>query len=407
MSSPSRHSQDPSPAQSSSSDPSSSSTSSSSSSSSDHSEPSRTGPSTNPPILDDDGNELNEQFSSSRLFSSLYNNPNKKSSENPLLPSIPIDTASILASKYDPSLSYFQSGSSSSSSSYDDDHQYQQQQQQQQAQMNQRELPRIPEKCFTFCTQTDEFRPLCRMFCLRKRPPILTREEQLKRLRPNSNLHRLKNNSDQHISTTSIQSNQADNIDNDDIPWYKKPFESLRKKITPYSFLYIKGTPDGVIGRYMEELEYDDGEFDFGNLSRSVINGSNSIKGKKRNDQQGNEGWVWLDWEEHGSLFHLPFTTIFHPILSIPNTLSTFLTPSYNLLKLYSGSFYDGSQQRSLERFSQEIQRGGALDILKKLRGHWEKKVKETQEKREEMMKNLKDDNTSGNNGEVDGTKGE
>ncbi|WVW80858.1 hypothetical protein I302_102848 [Kwoniella bestiolae CBS 10118] len=367
-----------------------------SSSSSDHPEPTRPSSSSTPlPPSDPQLNDENDTFSSSKLFSSLYNNNNNHSSSsssnpqsNPLLPGIPINTASILASKYDPSLSYFQSSSSSSSD---------------QPSQAPKEIPRIPEKCFSFCTQSDGDRPLCRMFCLRKRPPIPSQKDQLKRLRPSTS-HRHPRSDDSPIPEKSHDTD-------DGIPWYKRPFESLRKTVTPYSFIYIKGTPDGVIGRYMEELEWDDGEYDFGNLSRSVINGSAVVKGKRRSGEgegeEGKSGWTWLDWGEHGSLLHLPFTTLFHPLLSIPTTLSSLLTPSYNLIMLYEKSFTDGGQARSVEKFSAEIKRGGAMDMLNKLSEYWERKVIETKERREEMMKQLKEERSRSRSGEVEGGKNE
>ncbi|OCF54738.1 hypothetical protein L486_07872 [Kwoniella mangroviensis CBS 10435] len=368
-----------------------SSSSSSSSTPTNHPEPTRPSSSSTPlPPSSDHSTDSNDNpFSSSKLFSSLYNNNNKRdpsssssssnSNSNPLLPGIPIDTASILASKYDPSLSYFHSSSSSSSD---------------EAIVVQKEIPRIPERCFSFCTQTDGDRPLCRMFCIRKRPPVLSQKEQLQRLRPPS-VHR----------PTATIPGKIDLDQDDGIPWYKRPFEALRRTVTPYSFIYIKGTPDGVIGRYMEELEWDDGEYDFGHLSRSVVNGSASMKGKKKEGEEGKYGWTWLDWGEHGSLLHLPLTTIFYPILSIPNTLSNLLTPSYNLLKLYEKSFVDGGQARSLEKFTAEIQRGGAIEMLNKLSDYWEKKVIETKERREEMMKQLKEERSR--SGDVESGKNE
>jgi len=52
------------------------------------------------------------------------------------------------------------------------------------------------------------------------------------------------------------------------------PFDGLRKRLEPYSFIYARGTPDGVVGRYMEELEYDDGIRDFGAASRGTTESS-------------------------------------------------------------------------------------------------------------------------------------
>ncbi|WVR08564.1 hypothetical protein IAU60_005619 [Kwoniella sp. DSM 27419] len=291
---------------------------------------------------------------SSQLFSQLYNHPS--TSNNPLLPSLPTSTASVLASRYDPSLPYFQNGSSSASS----------------ASGSRAPPPPMPEKCFSLCTQSAEARPLCRMLCLRKRTLPPTREEQLRRLRPPS-LNAVATSASTTASsggTTAILAS-----------YLSAPFEALRRKVEPYSLVYVRGNPDGVVGRYMEELEWDDGEYDFGTISRGVVNGS---AGKKPREEKKYE---WMDWGDHGALLHLPLKTIFNPITSIPSTLSSLLTPSYNLLRLYSGSFTDGSQSRALEKFSKEVENGGAIQMLAKLRGYWEKRVQETREKREEMMR--------------------
>ena len=71
------------------------------------------------------------------------------------------------------------------------------------------------------------------------------------------------------------------------------PFESLRKRLEPYSLVYIRGTPDGVIGRYMEEMECDDGQYDFGSISR----GASHLQSRKRREDIGIE---FLDWGDHG-----------------------------------------------------------------------------------------------------------
>jgi hypothetical protein len=72
--------------------------------------------------------------------------------------------------------------------------------------------------------------------------------------------------------------------------WWN-PFKALESRLSPYSFIYVKGTPDGVVGRYMEELEGDDGNYDFGSISRGA---SESIR------RRGRAGWEYIDWGAHG-----------------------------------------------------------------------------------------------------------
>lgn len=72
--------------------------------------------------------------------------------------------------------------------------------------------------------------------------------------------------------------------------WSFNPFAALRRAADPYSIIYVRGTPDGVIGRYMEEMESDDGHRDFGeSISRHA-------------KQKGREERVmeYLDWGEEG-----------------------------------------------------------------------------------------------------------
>ncbi|WVF68050.1 hypothetical protein IAT40_002812 [Kwoniella sp. CBS 6097] len=337
---------------------------------------------------DDDTGASSSASPSSQLFSQFYNHPSSSSNPHPLLPSLPTTTASILASKYDPSLPYFQSGSSSdpgsSSSSSSSSSST--------TQMTHRQ-PRMPEKCFSFCTQSDNARPFCRMLCLRKKAPELTREEQLKRLRPptlststSPSPHSLSHTSSIPSETTTTTSTSSSITS-----YLSAPFEALRKKVEPYSIIYVRGSPDGVVGRYMEELEWDDGEYDFGVVSRG-----GSSKRKKGGEEKK---YDWIDWGDHGAVLHMPLKTIFNPITSIPSTLNTLLTPSFNLLRFYSNSFTDGSQSRSLEKLTHEIQRGGALEMLGKLRGYWEKRVQETREKRDQMLREANAEAGAGRDG--------
>ena len=67
--------------------------------------------------------------------------------------------------------------------------------------------------------------------------------------------------------------------------------QTLERVFAPWSFIYIKGTPEGVVGRYMEELEGDDGNRDFGSVSR----GASDLQRRKAGD-----GMEYIDWGEHG-----------------------------------------------------------------------------------------------------------
>ncbi|WWD20687.1 hypothetical protein CI109_105163 [Kwoniella shandongensis] len=311
---------------------------------------------------DSDDSSTPSSSPSSKLFSQLYNHPSTSST---LFPTLGTSTASILASKYDPSLSYFQSQATASSSTSA-------------TAAQPAVIPRMPEKCFSFCTQSDEARPLCRMLCLRKRTPLPTREEQLRRLRPPSVSKSLPSSGITSEITPSASSSASGSLS-----WLSAPFETLKRKIDPYSIIYVRGTPDGVVGRYMEELEWDDGEYDFGSVSRGVVSGAS---GKKRNRDEV-RGMEWMEWGDQGALLHLPLSTIFHPIVSIPTTLNRILSPSRNFLNTYSSSFTDGAQLRVLSKFQEEVENGGAKNMIDKLRVYWNKRVEETRERREEMLK--------------------
>jgi len=136
----------------------------------------------------------------------------------------------------------------------------------------------------------------------------------------------------------------------------------------------------------MEELEYDDGIHEFGSISR----GSGDVSRRK------SEGGIeWLDWGEHGALLHLPLTSLLYPILSIPNTFSRLFTPSVNFLNHYTNSFTDGTQLRGLDKFRSEVEGGGAMKMLSKVQGHWEKKVREKREELEAQRSKMKSGNSA------------
>lgn len=92
------------------------------------------------------------------------------------------------------------------------------------------------------------------------------------------------------------------------------------------------------------------------------------------------------------SLLYLPLTSLFYPILSIPQTLDRVFSPSKMFLTRYAESFNDGTQIRAYERFKEEATNGGAGKLLMSVRGHWAKQVQERideleREKSEKMDK--------------------
>ena len=72
--------------------------------------------------------------------------------------------------------------------------------------------------------------------------------------------------------------------------WLAAPFEAMKKRVDPYSLIYVRGFPDGVVGRYMEELEYDDGNYDFGAVSR----GSDLAARRRTHEME------YFDWGDSG-----------------------------------------------------------------------------------------------------------
>ncbi|EIW69941.1 hypothetical protein TREMEDRAFT_61710 [Tremella mesenterica DSM 1558] len=161
------------------------------------------------------------------------------------------------------------------------------------ASQRQNRVPVVPEKCLTFCSQRADGPAMCRMFCLRRRHLASTQKEELERLRPKI-VHRTSSSS---IPITTpllnLETNKREEMgEMKSTDWWntlRNPFEALRRKVEPYSFIYLRGTFEGVVGRYMEEMEHDDGEHDFGTISRGMR--------PKRGEEVKME---ILDWGEHG-----------------------------------------------------------------------------------------------------------
>lgn len=99
------------------------------------------------------------------------------------------------------------------------------------AQVQQEEAAhRVDETCFSFCTQRSSQRvhgiePMCSMICWRRRPPVKVK-------RP-------------------IKAKDASSA------W--SPFELLRNWAEQRSIVYVRGTPNGVYGCYLEEMSHVQG----------------------------------------------------------------------------------------------------------------------------------------------------
>jgi len=153
----------------------------------------------------------------------------------------------------------------------------------------------------------------------------------------------------------------------------------------------------GSIGRYMEELEYSDGFADFGSISRS----KDAVRRRKREEPK----FEYIDWGAEGAVYHIPFTSLLFPILSIPDTIHRVFTPPLNFLSLYRESFDSGMQKRFWTRFREEIERGGAGDVILKASKALDDKVQEKEKKRQELneirkdLEKFKHDNSNANGG--------
>jgi len=224
---------------------------------------------------------------------------------------------------------------------------------------------------------------------MRRRRPIVTQGEQLAKLRPEKASAGHDHDHDHDYLSTSKSTSGTGG-------WWN-PFKALENRFAPYSFIYVKGTPEGVVGRYMEELEGDDGNRDFGAISR----GASDLTRRKNGG-----GMEYIDWGEHGyvilasglnyswgrmlttsALLHLPLTSLFYPIITFPQTLERVFKPSLRLLGLYKNSFEDGAQERNLAKIGKEFEQGGAFKLLDKLGSHYTKKIGERRVEVERQIK--------------------
>jgi hypothetical protein len=142
------------------------------------------------------------------------------------------------------------------------------------------------------------------MLCLRRRAKILSRTEDLARLKgkgvrrdPVQRADPQPTLLDQWTSTangsgggSSSEAARPFSSFNPFSGWDWNPFSALRKAVEPYSIIYVRGTPDGVVGRYMEEMEADDGNRDFG----ETISRHAKPRGREERVME------YLDWGDEG-----------------------------------------------------------------------------------------------------------
>lgn len=86
------------------------------------------------------------------------------------------------------------------------------------------------------------------------------------------------------------------------------------------------------------------------------------------------------------ALLYVPLTSLFHPILSIPSTLSFFLTPPLNFLSAYRDSFTNGTQLRNAKALYEASTDGSAYTMAEKLITHHRAKVAAALERRKEVL---------------------
>lgn len=86
------------------------------------------------------------------------------------------------------------------------------------------------------------------------------------------------------------------------------------------------------------------------------------------------------------SLLYLPLTSVFYPILSLPNTLSKIFTPAQKFWSMYTDSFTSGAQRRGLANLRKEVEEGGALRAIDKMSAWHVKRVEKIMAERKAAM---------------------
>ncbi|WVQ70736.1 hypothetical protein IAR50_000258 [Cryptococcus sp. DSM 104548] len=310
---------------------------------------------------------------STNLFSHLRPAPSSDAPRtSSFIPSIPQSSASLLASSLSPTKAYFEAQLPFQQAAVP------MSKEELASLQAQARLQQMPEKCFSWCSQNAMAQPTCRMVCLRKRALGQSKEEHTERLRASRRALASPEALAAHMQAQEEEPSVSSRL----LQWLQSPISTLHQKVLPYSIIYVRGSPDGVIGRYMEELERDDGHYDFKHISRGVV--ARKASGRRSDEEEGME---YMEWGDQEALLHLPLTSVLSPILSFPANISRLLSPSLRFINAYTTSFTDGGQMRMINKFYETVQNNGASEMLNKIEKVVQKRAEETREKREEMLK--------------------
>ncbi|RSH77399.1 uncharacterized protein EHS24_003362 [Apiotrichum porosum] len=186
----------------------------------------------------------------------------------------------------------------------------------------------VPEKCWSWSTQQAGKPSTVHMFCARKDLPP-QRADELANLRP--------------VNAPVLPKNAPPGF-----------FERLRNRVAPWTLIYVRGTSEGVAGRYSEELEGDDGQYDFGPLSRHA---------PQKLRREAGPGAQFLNWEEDGCLIYLPIYSVIFPLLNLDIYSERVFGPSSRMFQRYIQTFEDGTQTRMLHKVVDNVRDGGALQL--------------------------------------------
>lgn len=154
-------------------------------------------------------------------------------------------------------------------------------------------------------------------------------------------------------------------------------FQRWRDAVLPWSLIYVRGTNDGVAGRYAEELEGDDGQYDFGPLSRHA---PLSVR------READGGWQYLDWAEHGALFYIPAALPLFPILNLDIYAQRVFGPARRMLGRMYESWRDGSQMRMAGLFYDNARDGGAFKLVGEMRAFHRRQVEAAVKRKNEAL---------------------
>ena len=97
---------------------------------------------------------------------------------------------------------------------------------------------------------------------------------------------------------------------------------------------------------------------------------------------------VMLHADSRSMMIHVPLTSLFHPILAIPNTIQTILTPSQRLLELSWSAIQEGGLRSTANQFYETAAAGGGMKLVNSALAFRNKQLEEKlAQRRAEMAK--------------------